>query len=121
MFVPKETDLKNETPSIFISIFTKKLTSAVWIEDEMPDILRSISQARNKIMDKGQAKFDTLDAHWVVYHDKKTPALVLEFYMVTDVNIFYKIQYSAPPEKFNTYRRSFEELQKSFKVRFSMY
>ena len=60
-------------------------------------------------------------AKWLVYYDKKVPALVLEFYMVTDNNIFYKIQYSARPDKFNKQRAAFEELKDSFKYRFSLY
>lgn len=121
MFVPKEIDLDLQAPETYISIFTKKLASAIWIEDEMPDILMSIRRAGNKIMDKGQIKIDGLISEWIVYHDSKVPAFILEFYMVTDSNLFYKIQYAAPPGEFNTSRRSFEELKSSFRFRFSMY
>jgi len=121
MFVPKEADLSYQEPDVYISIFTKKLTTPVWIEDEMPDIRRSIVESGHKIMDKGKVEIGGLLSEWVVYHDLKTPALVIEFYMVTDVSVFYKIQYAAPPDQFNRMRGSLEELQKSFKFRFSMY
>jgi hypothetical protein len=121
VFVPKETDMTYGTPEAYISIFTKKLSSPIWIEDEIPDIRQAVIQEGHKIMDKGQIKIDNIISEWMVYHDLKTPALVLEFYMVTDNNIFYKIQYAAPPEKFNELRKSFEALKDSFKFRFSMY
>jgi hypothetical protein len=35
--------------------------------------------------------------------------------------MFYKMQYSAHPDKFNQLRRSFEELKDSFKFRFSLF
>ncbi|HQP10942.1 MAG TPA: hypothetical protein PKV41_06120 [Candidatus Omnitrophota bacterium] len=120
-FIPKATGLDPQEPEAYISIFTKKLASALWIEDEIPEIRRSISQAGNKILDQGQIKIDGVISEWTVYHDLKAPALVLEFYMVTDSNIFYKLQYVAPPEKFNGLRRSFESLKESFKFRFSLY
>ena len=121
MFVPKEIDLKIEEPDSYISILTKKLTTPIWVEDEFPDILMSIQKAGYKIMDKGEIKIDDVISKWVVYHDKQTPTLVLEFYMVTDNSIFYKIQYSTHPDRFNKLRKSFEELRESFKFRFSLY
>ncbi len=121
LFVPKGTDVKKEEPDIFISIFTKKLDSPMWIEDEMPDIRHSIRRAGHQIMDKGQIKLSGKVSEWMVYHDQKKPALVLEFYMVTESGVFYKMQYSAHPEDFNVYRKSFEELKESFKFRFSLF
>ncbi len=121
MFVPKEADLDQQESDVYISLFVKKLTTPVWIEDEMPDILRSIVQGGNKIMDKGEIKIDGTVSQWVVYHDLKTPELVIEFYMVTDTSVFFKIQYAAPPDKFNKLRGSLEEFKKSFKFRFSLY
>lgn len=121
MFVPKEVNLEKERPFAFITIYTKKLTTPIWMEDEFPEILASIQKEGYKVMDKGQIKLDALDSHWLVYHDVKTPALVLEFYAVTDNNTFYKIQYSSSPDKFNVLRKSFEELRASFKIRFSLY
>jgi hypothetical protein len=121
MFVPKEVNMEEEPPYAHITIYTKKLSTPIWMEDEFPEILSSIQQEGYKVMDKGQIKLDELDSHWLVYHDVKVPALVLEFYAVTDNNTFYKIQYSSHPDKFNTLRKSFEELRESFKVRFSFY
>ena len=121
LFVPKGIDVAYEQPDVYISIFTKKLSTPIWIEDEFPEILGSIKKAGYKIRDKGEIKLDGRLSAWVVYHDKKTPALVLEFYMVTDNSMFFKIQYSAHPDKFNKERASFEELKDSFKFRFSLY
>lgn len=121
MFIPKSVDLEDGPPDVYISIFTKKLTTPIWIEDEFPGILKSIFDAGNKIMDKGQIKIDQVISEWVVYHDKKEPALVLEFYMVTENSTFYKIQYSAHPDKFNVERRNFEVLKDSFVFKYSLY
>ena len=121
MFVPQGTNLSKGQPDMFISIYSKKLPTPIWIEDEFPDILAAIQKEGMEIKDKGQIKIDELITHWVVYLDKAVPALVLEFYMVTDNNTFHKIQYSAPPSKFNEHRRSFEELKDSFKFKFSLY
>jgi hypothetical protein len=121
MFVPHGMDTDKGQPAIFVSIYTKKLSTPIWIEDEFPDILNSIQKSGMAIKDKGQIKIDDLITHWVVYFDKAAPALVMEFYMVTDNNTFHKIQYSASPEQFNKYRKSFEELKDSFKFRFSLY
>lgn len=121
MFVPQGTDMSKGQPDIFVSIYTKKLSTPIWIEDEFPDILSAIQKEGMEIKDKGQIKIDDKITHWVVYLDKAAPALVLEFYMVTDNNTFHKIQYSAPPDKFDKYRKSFEELKDSFKLTFSLY
>ncbi|MCH7516529.1 MAG: hypothetical protein IIB08_05325 [Bacteroidetes bacterium] len=120
-FVPKSIDLKIQEPDVFISIFTKKLSTPIWIEDEFPDILQSLREAGFDVKDKGEIKLDNVISKWVVYHEKKIPALVLEFYMVTDASIFYKMQYSAHPDKFNVARADFEELKNSFKFRFSLF
>jgi hypothetical protein len=121
MFVPKGTDTDLEVPDAYISIFTKKLTTPIWVEDEFPDILKSIHDSGFKIMDKGDIKLGGTESKWVVYHDKKAPALILEFYMVTDTNVFFKMQYSAHPDLFNKERAAFEELKDSFKFRFSLF
>ena len=121
MFVPKGVDVEREIPDVYITIFEKKLSTPIWIEDEIPGIRAGIVQAGHQILDMGQIKLDEVISEWVVYHDKKTPALVLDFYMVTDNSTYYKIQYAAPPEEFNRVRKDFEELKDSFKFRFSLF
>jgi len=120
-FLPEDDQGLSGEPDAYISIFTKKLSAPVWIEDEFPEILKSLREAGYTIKDKGEIKLDELLSNWTVYYDKETPALVLEFYMVTDNSVFYKIQYSAHPDKFRTYRKAFESLKDSFKFRFSLY
>jgi len=120
-FIPREVNPKKDKIDAYISILTKKLKTPIWVEDEFPDILKSIGKSGYRVMDKGEIKLDGAISKWVVYHDKKTPALTLEFYMVTDNNVFFKIQYSTHPDKFNKLRKSFEELKDSFKFRFSLF
>ena len=121
LFVPKGMDTEEKSPSIFISIYSKKLTTPIWVEDEFPEILQSISQSGFQIMDKGEIKVSGVISKWVVYHDKQTPALALEFYLVTDNSIFYKLQYSAHPDQFNQNRAAFEFLKESFQLKFSLF
>lgn len=121
MFVPKGANPAREKPGAVITLFTKKLTTPIWIEDEFPDIIAAIKLEGHKVMDKGEIKLDDQIFYWFVYHDERTPELVLEFYYVSDNNTFYKLQYSAHPDVFNVHRRGFEALKDSFKFRYSLY
>ena len=120
-FVPKGTNLELERPDASIFIYSKKLTTPIWIEDEFPDIVRSLREAGFEIKDKGEIKVDDKISAWVVYYDRANSLLNLEFYIVSDNNMFFKMQYSADPDKFQQNRNSFEELKNSFKFRFSLY
>jgi len=119
-FIPKEIDLKTEEPGATISIYSKKLPAPIWIEDEFPNIVRSLREEGFEIKDKGDIKINEKIGAWIVYFDRKTPKLNLEFYMVSDNGIFYKIQYSADPDKFSTYRYAIEDLKASFQFKFSL-
>ena len=121
LFVPKGTNTEEESPDIFISIYSKKLTTPIWIEDEFPDIVHSLREAGFEIKDKGEIKLDDKISSWVVYYDRVNSLLILEFYIVSDNNMFFKMQYSADPDKFQQNRNAFEELKDSFKFRFSFY
>lgn len=120
-FVPTGTNLEDERPDAMISIFSKKLTTPIWIEDEFPDIVHSLREAGFEIKDKGEIKLDDKISSWVVYYDRVNSLLILEFYIVSDNNMFFKMQYSADPDKFQQNRNAFEELKDSFKFRFSFY
>jgi len=121
MIAPETIDTDNRRPDVFISIYSVKLSTPMWIEDEFPNILKELIDEGFKIMDKGEIKIDDVISKWVVYHDKKIPALNLELYLVTDSSMFYKMWYSAGPEQFNVFRSDFEKFKDSFKFRFSMY
>jgi hypothetical protein len=120
-FVPRGIDPDVVKPEATISIYTKKLTTPIWIEDEFPDIVASLRGSGFDVRDKGEIKVDDKISYWVVYYDRTNNLLNLEFYIVSDNNNFFKMQYSAVPDKFQHYRRSFEELKNSFKFRFSLY
>ena len=120
-FVPEGVDLKVARPDAMISIYSKKLITPIWIEDEFTNIVQSLREEGYEVKDQGQIKVDEKIAGWVVYFDRKTPALNLEFYIVSENNMFYKMQYSADPDKFQENRHYFEELKNSFKFRFSLY
>lgn len=120
-FVPKGINLELERPEVSISIHSKKLATPIWIEDEFPDIVLSLREAGFEIKDDGEIKIDNRVSSWVVYYDRENSLLNLEFYIVSNNNIFFKIQYSADPEQFQKNRNSFEELKNSFRFRFSLY
>jgi len=119
-FIPKEIDLKAEEPGTTISIYSKKLAAPIWIEDEFPNIVRSLREEGFEIKDKGDIKIDEKIGAWIVYFDHKIPKLNLEFYMVSDTGMFYKIQYSADPDKFQKNRYAIEALKDSFEFKFSL-
>ena len=87
-------------------------------------VKRPESEAKNRILNEGKF-LEILNKKDIgpklVYYDKKADALFIEFYMVTESNLFCKIQYSAPPDIFNKLRPSFEELKDSFKFKFGLY
>jgi len=120
-FIPKGVDLEIEQPKATISIYSKKLTTPIWIEDEFPDIILSLRRAGYEIKDKGEIKLGKLISSWVVYYDRKAHVLNLEFYMVSENNMFFKIHFFADPDNFQKSRPALEELKDSFKFRFSLY
>lgn len=119
--IPKSVDPASQNLDIFISIFSKKMTTPIWVEDEFPGIVASLMQKGFPVMDEGEIKISDRITKWVVYHNKKENALVLEFFMDTDNNMFYKLTYWARPDKFNAHRKEFETLKDSFKLRFSLF
>lgn len=120
-FLPKGINLEIERPDASISIYSKKLTTPIWIEDEFPDIVNSLRETGFDVRDQGEIKVDGKISRWVVYFDRPNYLLNLEFYIVSDNNMFFKIQYSADADKFQQSRHSFEELKNSFKFKFSLY
>jgi len=120
-FIPAGVDLEKARLEAVISIYSKKLVTPIWIEDEFPDIVQSLSEKGYEVKDKGEIKMDEKISSWVVYYDRESDVLNLEFYIVSENNIFFKIQYSAASDKFQQYRRYFEELKDSFKFRFSVF
>ena len=120
-FIPKGVDPEIVPPAATISIYSKKLTTPIWIEDEFSDMVQSLREAGYEVKDKGKIKMDDQISGWVVYYDQKANVLNLEFYIVSENNLFFKIQYSAKPDKFQENRHSFEELRNSFKFRFSVF
>ena len=119
-FVPAGIDLDNERLEAVVSVYSKKLVNPIWIEDEFPSIVQSLREAGYEVKDKGEIKVDERISSWVVYYDRESDVLNLEFYIVSESNIFYKLQYSASSEKFQENRRYFEEIKDSFKFRFSV-
>ncbi len=119
-FVPKETVLEGGAPDIFISIQSKKLVEPIWIEDEFPGMITALKRSGMDVKDHGKIEFNKMLSGWVVYHNKRIPALILEFYVVNENNMFYTMRYSSKPNQFNQSRHAFEELKDSFKFRFGV-
>ena len=119
--VPEGVDLESEQLEAVISVYSKKLTTPIWIEDEFPGIVQSLREEGYEVKDKGEIKVHERISSWVVYYDRESDVLNLEFYMVSENNIFFKLQYSAASDKFQPNRRYFEELKDSFKFRFSVF
>lgn len=118
-FVTQEKD-SDDIPQAVITLLSKKLEQAIWIEDEFPNIVQAI-RVKYKVIDKGEIKLDNQLTKWVFYEDKKNNLLNLDFYLVTEASKFYKIQFSAFKEHFKKHRPAFEELRESFKLDFSLF
>jgi hypothetical protein len=115
-----QKDPKTGEPEARLQMYARKLESAMWIEDEWVDIVSSIRKARFIILDKGEIKLDGEISKWLVFHDQKRTALILEFYFVTDSNVFYKIRYVGTPKGFSKHRPDFEEAKSTFKLKMNL-
>ena len=111
-----ELNPKTNTPVADITILTVKPKQAMWIEDDIEDILNQILRQRNKILDKGEIKIDKRICKWVLYQSPKPYNMLnFDFYTVDDSNVLFKLQYSADPKNFQTYRADFEAAKESLK------
>jgi hypothetical protein len=112
-------DLTVEPTSV--SIFGSKLTAPMWIEDMFPDIITAIQQGGLQILDRGELMVDGQISKWVLTRQSDPPRMFLEFFMTDEKNGFFKIRYSADPNKFNRYRPAFESIRESFKFSTSLF
>jgi len=117
-FATLDREVLKDRPEATISILSKYMEQALWIEDEFPSIVRAISDTGLKIVDKGDLKIEDQIAKWVLYDNARADLFNLEFYMITDSKLFFRIRFSANPDNFNKHRPSFEELKESFKLKF---
>ncbi len=108
-------DQIDQIPEASISVYANKLSASIWLEDEFNNILEALSKHAH-ILDHGQVTIDNQIADWLIYRYDEIPTITLEFYIVTDFNIFYKIIYSTHVDKFKTYRDQFEVMKASFKI-----
>jgi len=113
--IQRGLELTNE-PQARITIFSKQLESAFWIEDEFPNILSGLVRSGMKLIDKGEIKINDQLTNWVFYENKRNKTLNIEFYAISDRSIFYQIQYTADVRAFEKYRKVFEETKDTFKI-----
>lgn len=92
-----------------MSVTSMKLSVSAWIEDEMGKIVEAIMMEGNRIIDRGEIKIDDVIAQWLFYENPRDDALNMEFYMITEGNMFYKIGFTSMKAKFNQYRPVFEK------------
>ncbi len=122
VFVPVGQERRKEGElEAKISVISMKLESAMWLEDEWPGIIMAIRRAGMKVIDKGEIKIDTKISKWVFFHDKRAKILTIEFYIITENNMFFKLQYSTQDTKFKDYRQGFEKFKNNFKIIFSIF
>ncbi len=108
-----------DKPIAQMSVLVHQLTSAAWIEDDFPQILSTIKKYGYKIIDNGEIKISKQLSKWVFFHNLKEKRLYIEFYMITDNNKLYKIQYQAEDTQFKNFRKFFEQSKESFKFKFT--
>ncbi len=107
---------KTEKPNATISIYTKRLDGAYWLDDEFPAILKNIAQSGVRIVDKGENKIDSQIARWVLFDDKENDMLVLRFYLIDMTNRLIQVEYATQFDKFQKYRDIFEAAKKTIDI-----
>ncbi len=120
-YVTPEKDPITDLPVAMISVITIKSPQAIWIEDEFGNILNYIRRAGYRILDTGEGKMDTANARWVLFIDRESTFMTLEYYFVPDSGILHKMVYSVHADKFKKYVRTFEDVRKSFRFVFSLF
>ena len=99
-----------------ISFFVIKPTMQVWLEDQFAELIQMFASNGFEVLDRGEIKIDDQISNWIVYRDPQNHTLNLEFYVVNDNNILFRIQYSAREDKFAFYRQTFEVARNSIKL-----
>ncbi len=115
VLIPVDQKSRKGGPNTTISLSSKKLERSFWIEDEFPLIINALTNQGFRIIQKGEIKINEQLSKWVLYQDMGTAQLTLDFYMISENNIFYEIKMITDPENFDKYRPSFEELKSTFK------
>jgi len=115
-YVSPEENPETFEPEASISIYTVKPDRQMWLEDEFPAIVETFVAGGFEILDKGQHEVDNIISWWLVYRYPQRKKLILEFYIINDNNIFYRIQYTAQEDKFPDHRQDFENAKATMKV-----
>ncbi len=115
-YVTPEQDPDTLEPYASISIYRTKPDMQIWLEDEFPNIVDTFYNNGYDVLDKGEVKIDNQLAKWLVYRDNRKGLLNLEFYIVNDNNVLFRIQYCARDDKFSQYRPLFEGVRESIKL-----
>ena len=117
-YVTEEVDTDSGAYAASMSISSLKLSTAAWLDDEWGQIVFSIMEQGNRIIDKGQVLIDEEKSKWVFYESPPhLNAVTFEFYIITEGNMFYKISYTALRNKFDVYRPAFEKAKDTMKIK----
>ena len=115
-YLTPEKNILTDMHEASITVVTYKLDHSVWIEDEFAEIVAALAQ-RHKIKERGKIPMQEETAWWLLYHNLEDKILNLEFYIITDGNVFFKITYSASDKVFNKHRSAFEKTRESFFIK----
>ena len=115
IFSSPEKDLFTEIPDATFSIYAKKSTGALFIEDVISEVVESLPKVNAELIDKGEFKVAGLISKWVLFHQKDTNLTVLTFYFVDDYNRLTKIEFVTTTRRFLQYKPEFEKFKGSFK------
>ena len=114
-FTSPEKDVFTEAPLAIFTIYAKKSTGALFIEDLMIEIIESLPKLGAELIDKGEIKIDNQISKWVLYRHKESEMVVLSFFMVDDFNRLTKLEMVTTTKKFTQYKPEFEKFKASFK------
>ncbi len=115
IFSSPEKDLFTEIPDATFSVYAKKSTGALFIEDVITEVLEALPKVNAELIDKGEFKIAGVISKWVLFYQKETNLTVLTFYFVDDFNRLTKIELVTTTRRFTQYQPEFEKFKSSFK------
>ncbi len=111
-----EEDPNTFLPAATIGVYRIKPDRQLWLADDFPDLVNMFAESGFEILDKGEILIDDQISKWVVYRDNERSRIKLEFFVVNDNNVLYRIQYSTSDDKFAQYRPDFEATKSTIKL-----
>jgi len=80
-----------------IELISQNFTKGVFIEDITPQLYGELRRQKKTILKKGEIKVDNEKSSWVLYRDNEKDLVTIEFYLISNAKIFYKLRIVSHP------------------------